>query len=66
VPGWFDTPEDAQRYQAQTLTQLLAAAGVPVLYLMGNDDLVDLDSRSTRVQSIHDRRVTLGAFSFVG
>ena len=62
----FDTPEDAQRHEAQTLTDLLEAACVPVLYIMGNDDLVELDSRSTRVQSIHNRRVTIGAFNFLG
>ena len=65
-PDGFDTPEVAQRYEAQTLTNVLEAAGVPVLYIMGNDDLVELDSRSMRVQSIHGRRVTLGAFNFVG
>ena|SRR5688572_22221879 len=65
-PDGFDTPEDAQRHDAQTLTDLLEAACVPVLYIMGNDDLVELDSRSTRVQSIHNRRVTVGAFNFLG
>jgi Icc-related predicted phosphoesterase len=65
-PDGFETPEEAQRYEAQTLTSLLEAAGVPVLYIMGNDDLVELDSRSTHVQSIHARRTTLGTFSFVG
>lgn len=65
-PDGFDTPEDAQRHDAQTLTDLLEAARVPVLYIMGNDDLVELDSRSTRVQSIHSRRVTIGAFNFLG
>ena len=65
-PDGFDTPEQAQRHEAQTLTDLLEAACVPVLYIMGNDDLVELDSRSPRIQSIHERRVTIGAFSFLG
>ena len=64
-PDGFETPEEAQRYEAQTVTGLLEAAGVPVLYIMGNDDLVELDSRSTHVQSIHARRTTLGAFSLL-
>ena len=65
-PDGFDAPEDAQRHEAQIVTGLLEAAGVPVLYIMGNDDLVELDSHSTHVQSIHARRMTLGAFGFVG
>jgi Icc-related predicted phosphoesterase len=39
---------------------------VPVLYIMGNDDLVELDSRSPRVQPLHARRVTCERFSFIG
>jgi Icc-related predicted phosphoesterase len=65
-PDGFDTPEDAQRHEAGTVIDMLDTAGVPVLYIMGNDDLVELDSRSTRVQSIHGRRVTFGGFHFVG
>ena len=33
---------------------------------MGNDDLVELNSCSEHVQSIHGRRVQCGAFSFIG
>jgi Icc-related predicted phosphoesterase len=62
----FDTPEDAQRHEASLLTDLLQGAGLPVLYVMGNDDLVELNARSDRVQSIHGREVKCGRFSFVG
>jgi Icc-related predicted phosphoesterase len=62
----FATPEDAQRHEAKILIDVLGAAGVPVLYIMGNDDLVELDSRAPEVQSIHGRRVACGRFSFVG
>jgi Icc-related predicted phosphoesterase len=62
----FDTPEDAQRHEAGILTELLDRAGVPVLYIMGNDDLVELHSGSDRVQSIHGRQVECGGFAFVG
>lgn len=62
----FDTPEDAQRHEASVLTALLDGAGVPVLYIMGNDDLVELKSGSDRVQSIHGREVECGGFAFVG
>jgi Icc-related predicted phosphoesterase len=62
----FGTPEDAQRREASLLRDLLKRAGVPVLYVMGNDDLVELDGDSERVQSIHGRRVSCGRFAFVG
>ena len=64
-PGWA-RDAGGRADEAHTLTNLLAAAVVPVLYIMGNDDLVELDSHFAQVQSIHGRRVALGAFSFVG
>jgi Icc-related predicted phosphoesterase len=65
-PDGFDTAEDAQRHDAKALSELLPTATAPVVYIMGNDDLVELDSRTDRVQSIHGRRVTVGPFNFVG
>jgi Icc-related predicted phosphoesterase len=65
-PEGFDTPEEAQQSDGQALTQLLQSAVVPVLYIMGNDDLVELNSCSAWIRSIHNRRVTFGAFNFVG
>lgn len=62
----FDTPEDAQRHEARLLTDLLIGSGLPVLYIMGNDDLVELNAGSGRVQSIHGREVNCGGFAFVG
>jgi len=62
----FDTPEEAQRHEARLLTDLLKGARLPVLYIMGNDDLVDLTSGAGRVQSIHGREVRCGRFTFVG
>jgi Icc-related predicted phosphoesterase len=62
----FDTPEDAQRHEASLLTDLLVGAGLPVLYIMGNDDLVELNAGSNRVQSIHGHQVSCGRFSFLG
>ena len=62
----FETPEDAQLHEAGMLVELLAGAGVPVLYIMGNDDLIELRSGSDRVRSIHGRQVECGRFRFVG
>ena len=65
-PDGFPTAEDAQQNDAQLLGQLLASAERPVFYIMGNDDLVELNSRSSRVCSIHGRRFQLGTYGFVG
>jgi Icc-related predicted phosphoesterase len=65
-PDGFATPEDAQRHDARFLSEFLAGIGLPILYIMGNDDLVELNSGSERVQSIHGRRVQSGLYNFVG
>ena len=62
----FATPEAAQEHEARLLSEFLAATGLPVFYVMGNDDLVELNSRFEHVQSIHGRRVQFGPYSFVG
>jgi len=62
----FDTPEDAQRHEASLLTDVLERTGLPVLYIMGNDDLVELNPGAGRVQSIHGREVRCGRYRFVG
>jgi Icc-related predicted phosphoesterase len=62
----FDTPEDAQTREAALLVNLLDSASIPVFYIMGNDDLVDLNSSSAAVQSIHARRVEFGDVNLVG
>jgi Icc-related predicted phosphoesterase len=65
-PDGFDTPEEAQQHEARKLAKLLDCAGVQVLYIMGNDDLVEMNPLSERVQSIHGRRVEFGSCNFVG
>ena len=65
-PDGFDTPQLAQQHEARILVEFLEGAQVPVFYIMGNDDLVELNSRSSRVQSLHGRRVRVGHFAFVG
>jgi Icc-related predicted phosphoesterase len=65
-PDGFTIPEDAQRHDAQLLSDLLGAAGLPVFYIMGNDDLVELDSGSENVQSIQGHRIQLGRYNFLG
>jgi Icc-related predicted phosphoesterase len=47
-PDGFATPEDAQRHDARSLVARLEDAGLPVLYVMGNDDLVEVAPRQPR------------------
>jgi Icc-related predicted phosphoesterase len=65
-PDGFETPEDAQRADAAQLCRLLDRPGLPVFYVMGNDDLVELGSISPSVRSVHGRKVQAGGISFVG
>jgi Icc-related predicted phosphoesterase len=65
-PDGFDTPDQAQRHDADKANKLLAGAEIPVFYVVGNDDLVELSSNSDQVRSIHGRQVRWGRFSFVG
>jgi len=66
-PDGFATPEDAQRHDARGLVSLLETAGHPVFYVMGNDDLVELEPpRGSPVRSVHGRRACAGGFAFVG
>jgi Icc-related predicted phosphoesterase len=62
----FATPEAAQQYEAQLVAEFLDRTGLPVFYIMGNDDLVELNSGFERVQSVHGRRVPFGSYAFVG
>ena len=62
----FDSAEAAQEHEARRLSEFLASTGFRVLYIMGNDDLVELNATCDRVQSIHGRRIQLGAFTFGG
>lgn len=65
-PDGFETPEAAQEWEGQQLSEFLAAMGLPILYIMGNDDLVELNPTCDRLQSMNGRRIQVGACSFVG
>jgi len=65
-PDEIEPVEEAQRHDARDLVPLLESSGVPVLYIMGNDDLVELEPRSDRLRSLHGRRVDFAGFNFIG
>ena len=62
----FDSIEEAQRAEARDIHALLATLGVPVFYIMGNDDWMDLGEAGPTVVPLNMRRVEHGSFNFVG
>jgi Icc-related predicted phosphoesterase len=63
IGGW----EEEQSEQARTLiVPLLQTIPVPVFFIMGNDDHVELGPDGERIRSIHGRRLSFGGFSIVG
>jgi len=60
------TIKEAQRASAREILRTLAPLTITVLYIMGNDDLVELEPASGQIQSIHGRRLDLGSYNFVG
>jgi len=65
-PDGYDVVEDAQRQDASAIVKILQRTRVPVYYIMGNDDLVELDPRSDQFIPIHARRVELAKANLVG
>jgi Icc-related predicted phosphoesterase len=65
APG-FEKAEDAQRADAEEILRSLETSHVPVLYIMGNDDLIDFRPGSGPMRPIHGTRLDLGPYNFVG
>jgi Icc-related predicted phosphoesterase len=65
-PAGFAGVEEAQRADAANILGLLEDSAIPVFYIMGNDDLIELGSNCGHVQSLHMRRLDLGGYNFVG
>ena len=63
IGGW----EAEQSQQARTVViPLLRTIPVPVCYIMGNDDNVDLGCEDDRIRHVHSRRVEFGVCSVAG
>ena len=58
--------EEAQRREADRLIGILCELGLPVLYVMGNDDMIELDYEDDLVRPIHGRTAALGDYEFLG
>lgn len=66
VPDGFDDIASAQAHDRHRVLEHLARIDQPVMYVMGNDDWIDLEPDSSRQRSIHGRRVNYGSSNFVG
>ncbi len=58
--------EEAQRLQSDVVGRILQAVAVPVLYIMGNDDMIQWDFKDYPFHSLHGRSVQIRGFRFVG
>jgi Icc-related predicted phosphoesterase len=65
-PDGYDTVEAAQRADALVIIRILESTKVPIYFIMGNDDLVDLNPYPDWFQSLHGRRVEIGNLNLVG
>ena len=65
-PDEADDPEEDQAIDAHRLEADLLAAEIPVLYVMGNDDLIEFEPAHEDFVSLQDRRIEIGRFNFVG
>ena len=66
MPDGLQTVEEAQRANGREICKVFSGLKIPVLYIMGNDDLVELEPPGRPYQSIHGRRVDLEPYNFVG
>jgi Icc-related predicted phosphoesterase len=62
----FTSIEDAQRADGTVVVELLERASLPVIYIMGNDDMVELAPARHNLHFIHGIRLEFGGFNFVG
>jgi Icc-related predicted phosphoesterase len=61
-----EDPSEDQTIDARRLESVLLQAGTPVLYIMGNDDLIELQPVSGKLVPLHHLRVDSRDFNFVG
>ena len=65
-PDGFESVEEAQRQDAKRIASHLDELRVPVLFIMGNDDWVELEPRGEHVHPLHMQRMPCGSYNFVG
>jgi Icc-related predicted phosphoesterase len=61
-----EDPEQDQKIDADCLERDLLDADVPVLYILGNDDLIEFRPPHENFVPLHNCRIDMGRFNFVG
>ena len=64
--GVFGTVEEAQRANALEILNIISRVNQPVLYLMGNDDMIELEPNVDLIRSINNTSIEIGGLNFVG
>jgi len=62
----FSADWDGQHRQVAPIAERLRKSPAPILYLMGNDDEMELGLNEDRIQPLHGRMVEAGGFRFAG
>src|SRR5262245_15116078 len=66
VPDDYASVEEAQQASARQITEILSSLAIPILYLMGNDDQIQLSAPQQNFRSLHGVRINFGRSNFVG
>ena len=61
-----DDPDEDQQINARHVRGLLMGIELPVYYIMGNDDSVELEPSDGKLIPLHGRRVECPPYNFVG
>lgn len=61
-----EDPKEDQTFNARRVEAALLEAAVPIFYIMGNDDMVELDPVEGKLEPLHNRRMEFGNLNFVG
>jgi Icc-related predicted phosphoesterase len=65
-PDGYESVEAAQAADRDQVHSRLARLDLPVFYIMGNDDWVELEAPFAHHESIHGRRIECKGFNFLG
>lgn len=65
-PSEFKSVQEAQLADAQRTSSILEHIRCPVLFLMGNDDLVSLQPRSENIKCLHGVSIPFAPYNYVG
>jgi len=63
IGGW---EEEQSEHARMIVMPSLQAVPVPIFFIMGNDDHIELQYENERIRSVHGRRLDFGAYGIAG